>query len=76
MAKVAKKAIIARHLSQLVANAVGQHQAYEPALAITALDPQWVTRFRCAPEKHISGESGALNPRATATTQQPQETAT
>ena len=51
MAKVAKKAIIGRHLSQLVANAVGQHQAYEPALAITALDPQWVTRFRCAPEK-------------------------
>jgi hypothetical protein len=39
MAKVAKKAIIARHLSQLVANAVGQHQAYEPAWAITALDP-------------------------------------
>ena len=38
MAKVAKKAIIA-DLSQLVANAVRQHQAYEPALAITALDP-------------------------------------
>lgn len=38
MAKVAKKAIIARHLSQLVANAVGQHQAYEPALAI----PRWI----------------------------------
>jgi len=39
VAKVAKKAIIGRHLSQLVANAVGQHQAYELALAITALDP-------------------------------------
>jgi len=44
-AKVAKKAIIGRHLSQLVANAVGQHQAYELALAITALDPNGLRVF-------------------------------
>src|SRR4029079_11745797 len=45
VAKVAKKAIIGRHLSQLVANAVGQHQAYELALAITALDPNGLRVF-------------------------------